>query len=451
VLEGTSKEGSGSGTPIQISILESVEDNKGDTEAWSLDKVKELLSEERAPEGINNASTTECTNAQSQVLGMEVCGDLAREAKLLENTANVAITTSDGQMSLTTAWTNINSKYQRHLGVFKRIIAKLQANQMPDELLDMFQANCAQAFRECTKQPDKKEAAIRLKLARIVQIGKEAGNDRMFAVIASPCVEESDIIQQYRVKALPYQEEAKTMKLAMPVTGMEIWVRKKSDGGHALVNKPTMCTAVDAKLFNCPSQEITESEGVIKGTLEKMTIALASKEADEKVKVIDLPKNELLLALTEEHEATYDCPNGNHVRREMIKGINKVDLPEHCKVKIPTVGLTLQGKSSENEATWQERTASLVKDTLLWKTVNDGVLNKVEKPWRFFDSGYATEEAVEHVRMYWAYYMGGTLGISGLFLILMIGMVFWSNRPRCEARRGRKRRRQLVVVRNMTV
>jgi hypothetical protein len=267
-----------------------------------------------------------CSLNSTVLLGTEACEDFLREVTILEDTATTALGSDKGQAGALSGLMSAKARYSQQLQTLQDVMSHLREGEPLERFDGWFTTNCPPTAPSCPLSQSMHDSLW--SLAKVKQIIKD--NDKLTMQIVTPCLDTADIIEQYSMAALPY-EENKRFKQVKLEEDFRIWVRKYDNSNWTLVNQPKRCAPVRGRMAICPPQTINETHL----SLTDPHISTEDQYDDDRpaVEVIDLSDNQLLVATSKPETAVYKCP-GTNTQEYPISGINRMKVAPGCSLDL---------------------------------------------------------------------------------------------------------------------
>jgi hypothetical protein len=275
-----------------------------------------------------------CSLNSTVLLGTEACEDFLREITILEDTATTALGNDKGQAGALSGLLSVKARYSQQLQTLQDVVSHLQEGETPERFDGWFTTNCPAATSSCPFSQWTHDSLW--SFAKVIQISKDT--DKLVIKIAAPCLDTADIIEEYSLSALPYEENDHFKQVRLP-EDRRVWIRKYNNNNWTTIEQPKRCTPVRGKVDICPPQTVRETK------LPYLHTVIEDPYEDDQpaVEVIDLSDNQVLVASTRPETAVFKCPETT-AQEHPLRGISRLKIAPGCSIDLAQGKFHLTGQ-----------------------------------------------------------------------------------------------------------
>jgi hypothetical protein len=375
-----------------------------------------------------------CSIYSNRLIGTEICDDFLRDLTLLEDTATSALDNEKGQAGALAGLSTLRTHYQEQLYTLQDVLTDFIHGRLPQNFNDLFQFNCTDLESACEwPSPLLPTAASK------VHSLSSAGDDLTIDLL-SPCLRAEDVVDQYTIKSLPYDESGHIKQVILP-DKHQLWVRTYDNKSFIFVEEPHGCHSGEEGIAICPPQYLTEVHLID----QLQNIEENIYDTDNSVEVVDLSDNQVLIASPRKNIISYTCDGRTDTQEYSLHGITRAKLAPTCRLDIAKGMKKLQG------SLYDMRRHGL-QGAQEWLLITEQLLKKKQNKnlgmWSYLDP----EHLGKHTNTV-LYYLITAVTIS-LLGVLGVTLAYGAHtcqkgRKKRQVRRNRRKERPLMIVRNV--
>jgi hypothetical protein len=316
----------------------------------------------------------------------------------------------------------------------------LRDGEIPDRFDGWFTPECPAAASDCPFSESAHSSLWVFARTKLISYS----NGRITVQLVAPCLKATDILEEYSIRALPYEENGRAKRIKLLQEDLRIWIKKHDNSNWTLVEQPMQCTSsAKSKVDICPPQTTQTSRLPVLNAQNMIEEEYTEDDDRPAVEVVDLSDNQVLIAAPRQENAVYKCPHIN-AEEHPVRGISRLKIPPGCSLDLALGKISLRGQIHDD----------LQGSQYLKKRIYD-------KEWLPLtnDLLFGKKSTSDHTQQHHGYqrvanYVGGAMIAVALLALLCVLTIqcreFYKDRSRKHRRRRQNFRSPTrLVVRNV--